>query len=564
MIAAAELRHRSYIVASEIRQSSNDLTRLMRTYAVTADKSYLDQYNAVIDIRAGKRARPVAYDRIYWDFVAAGVSKPRPDGETVSTRMLMTRLGFSAEEFKKLDESIAKSDKLVELEVAAMNLVQNKTANGAPLAPGDAAANQARAIAMLHSGDYHREKAAIMRPLDEFFVLMDQRMDAMRADADKNNAFYFWMLCSALAASAASLVALLTFGSLRIVASIGRMTRFVQVLATGDTSAEVPELQRRDEIGTMADAVQVFRANLIRMRALEEETALARASAEEQRKRTLRQIADSFEAAVGGVIGQVATAAAQLRSIATAMSGSAAQTATQSTTVAVAAEEASSNVGTVAAAAEGLGASVQEIGRQVTGSSDLAQAAVRDADQTGVLVGELRAAVSRVGDVVAMISQIAGQTNLLALNATIEAARAGAAGRGFAVVASEVKALAEQTAKATEEISGHIVRIQGSTGQAVAAIDGITGRIREINAVSASIAAAVERQGGATQDIVHNVVQASLGTTEVTVNITGVAKAAEETGAAASQVLASAGELSLQSDHLAAEIQRFLATVRAA
>jgi methyl-accepting chemotaxis protein len=346
---------------------------------------------------------------------------------------------------------------------------------------------------------------------------------------------------------------------------LGSLVAVLERMAQGDIAAVIKEASRGDEIGAVGKAVEGIKTMVAQKAAEQAEIKrIADAAAAVERKRTMVELADGFERAVGGIVGMVSSSATELQATAQQMTTTANETASQSTAVATAAEEAASNGGTVAAAAEDLGASVQEIGRQVQGSAGLAQVAVGEADQTGQLVQALKATSAKIGDMVGLISNIAGQTNLLALNATIEAARAGEAGRGFAVVAAEVKELANQTAKATEEIARQIGEVQGVTDRAVLAIDGIAGRIKEINGMATSIAAAVEEQGAATQEIVRNVAQAASGTTEVTSNMAGVAQASEETGAAASQVLASASELSRQSEHLSAEVSRFLGSVRAA
>ncbi|WP_244478998.1 methyl-accepting chemotaxis protein [Methylobacterium sp. Leaf106] len=283
-----------------------------------------------------------------------------------------------------------------------------------------------------------------------------------------------------------------------------------------------------------------------------------------EKKMYMNTLTEEFEQSVGKVSGSVNSFSDDLQVSAKLMTKTAMETAELSSLMLSAAEHAAANVSMVAAAAEELGSSVHEIARQVQGSAGLAQAAVGEANRTVAFVGALRQTSSRIGDMVGMISSIAGQTNLLALNATIEAARAGDAGRGFAVVAAEVKELARQTADATKEIAAQIGEIQSVTDQAVSAIDSITDRIREINDVAASIAAAVEQQGTATQEIVRNVAQASSGTAEVTGNLAGVAHASKDTGAAAQQVLLVSDQLSSQSEHLSEEIHRFLSTLRAA
>ena len=354
------------------------------------------------------------------------------------------------------------------------------------------------------------------------------------------------------------------FTTRSIVPPIARMTGIMGKLADGDTSVQVPGIGRTDEIGEMAGAVQVFKDNMIEADRLRAERAEMEVRIAAQRKADMQQLADSFEAAVGNIIEAVSSASIELEAAATSLTKTAENTQHLSTTVAAASEQASTNVQSVASATEEMSSSVSEIARQVQESSQIAVEAVRQAGKTDVRINELSQAAGRIGDVVNLISAVAQQTNLLALNATIEAARAGEAGKGFAVVAQEVKALAAQTAKATEEISSHIVGMQTATKDSVSAIKDISGTINRISEIASVIAAAVEEQGAATQEISRNVQEAATGTTQVASNITQVNQGAAETGSASAQVLSSARSLANESNHLKVEVEKFLTNVRAA
>ena len=340
------------------------------------------------------------------------------------------------------------------------------------------------------------------------------------------------------------------------------MTDSMGILADGNLEAEIPSQDRTDEIGEMAAAVQVFKDNAIEVKRLEEEQKLAEKRAEEEKREMMMHMADDFETSVGGVVNSVSSASTEMQSSAEAMSATADQTSQQSTAASAAAEEASSNVQTVASAAEELSSSISEISRQVSQSTQIAGTAVAEVEGANHKVQGLADAANKIGEVVALITDIADQTNLLALNATIEAARAGEAGKGFAVVASEVKNLANQTAKATEEISSQIGGIQGATQEAVEAIGSIGGIINQMNEIASTIAAAVEEQGAATQEIARNVEQASSGTAEVSSNIANVNQGAAETGQSAQQMLEASSELSQQSETLRKEVDQFLAQIR--
>ncbi len=349
-----------------------------------------------------------------------------------------------------------------------------------------------------------------------------------------------------------------------ITGPVGAMTAAMKRLAGGDLGTEVPAKANKDELGTMAQAVQVFKDNAIRVKALEDAQAALEAKAAAEKKAAMAALADRFEAEVGTVVAGVSHAAEQLQASAGAMSATAEETSRQATAVAAASEQASSNVQTVASAAEELSSSITEISRQVAESSRITAQAVEDVRHTGETVETLALAAQKIGDVVKLISSIASQTNLLALNATIEAARAGDAGKGFAVVASEVKNLASQTAKATDEIGGQIAEIQTATGASVEAMRAIGQTIAKMNEIATGIASAVEEQGAATQEIARNVQQAAAGTNEVSSNIAGVTQAASETGTSASQVKDAASTLGTQSSDLRRSVAGFLTEVRAA
>jgi methyl-accepting chemotaxis protein len=358
-------------------------------------------------------------------------------------------------------------------------------------------------------------------------------------------------------------LASLMIGNRYIASPVRRLTAGMQDIASGRLDIEVPGIERRDEVGEMAQAVLVFRNGLAEAARLEAEQREEQARKEERQKKIEAYIA-SFDTSVAGSLDFLSVSAEELQGTAGSMNRTADLARSQALSVAQASGEASASVQTVAAASEELASSIQEISRQVQESAGIAEQATVEADRTADQVRALAEAAARIGDVVRLINDIASQTNLLALNATIEAARAGDAGKGFAVVASEVKALASQTAKATEEISTQVQAVQGETSQVVTAIEAIGDTITKMNQITAAVAAAVEEQGAATGEIARNVQHAAQGTQQVSDSISGVREAANDAQGASQQVLTAASNLAVQGTQLRQEVAVFLDNIRAA
>ncbi len=498
---AYQNQHLSYRLADELRQSSDDITRNARTYVVTGDPKWEEQFLSVIAIRNGEKPRPVDYHRIYWDFYAATGRAPRPDGAPIPLQQMMREAGFSEAEFALLRQAQQNSDALIQLETVAINAVKGIFADSEGKFTIRRAPDFAMARDLMHGADYHRFKADIMGPIDQFYVVLEERLRATIRTAEERVSFWRAMMGVAVSMILAVSAAAAWLMVLRIANPLVQLSGSMDRLSRGDLAVSIPHADRSDEIGAMGRATSVFRDGLVAAEKLREAEAKRGAELEATRRAAIQEIAADLDRAIGQSVASLSDSSTKLVAEGGKVASTTDAALTQAKTAVQEGTEANNGLQSVSAAAEQLTVAISEVSARVTAVAQTARGAADQADRVTSLIDGLNAASVRINDVTALIGSIAAQTNLLALNATIESARAGDAGKGFAVVASEVKNLAAQSAKATEGIQGEISAMQTIISDVVDVIREIVGRISQLNTENGAIAAAVEEQSATTAEI---------------------------------------------------------------
>ncbi len=558
LVEAYESKYQSYLLADELRQSSDDLTRLVRTYVVTGDPAYEQHYYDVLAIRGGKKPRPANYNRIYWDFVAAGESPPDPPGQTISLRDLMKQMGFTSAEFALLSQATNKSKLLAKSEIQAMNAVKGLFADeeGNYTIQSEPDFKLARDI--LHSEQYHKDKATIMKPVDIFYQKLEQRT---RGEIDARiSQLYFWedVLLGVLFVLLGTVGALAYVLSRRIVHPLIQLKTSMDVIASGRLDQEIPYLERKDELGSMAQGVQIFRQNSAKLVENKQREEKQRALNAAQKAKDMKALANQFQGTIVNVCDNLGGVTTQLQERSLTMQNVVNGTLDQAGNVKSLASMATKNVATVAAAVTQLSTSISEVSEQLKLSSNIANQAVDRATQSQETVEKLVGTSEKIGDIMSLIMDIADQTNLLALNATIEAARAGDAGKGFAIVAAEVKDLASQTMRATEEISVQVTEVQDVTKNTADSIAEITKIIRQINQIATSISGTVAQQDKTTREISTNLNDASTQANDVSKQSDTMTQSCTETNSGTQEVLQAINILSERSKELETTVHDFI------
>ena len=546
---SADLRYRSYLLADELRQSSDDLTRLARTYAVTGDAKYEKQYFDILDIRNGKKPRPEHYERIYWDFVAAGIDKPQPDGATASLQALMKEAGFSEQEFAKLKEAQNNSDALVKNETIAMNAVKGLFDDGTGqfTKKGDPDLELARKLT--HDENYHKYKAQIMKPVDEFLELLDKRTSAAVEQAKQaKTRMQYWVTGLVLFSIAFLVVALLTVYR-RIIAALGGepavASEVVKQVAAGDLSVEIP-VANTDSTSLLA-AMKVMQSNLQKLIGEIQTNADMVASAAKKMTIAAEDVAWSSNQQSASSL-EIAAAMEQSTVSINLMSDSANRAQTISGDSELLMNETS---GVVSEA-------VNRIAKIAT--------VVEQASQTVRTLGQESENVSKI---VLVIKEVADQTNLLALNAAIEAARAGEQGRGFAVVADEVRKLAERTTQSTQEITTMISSMQSSARDAVTCIEDAVANVNEGVILTKRVGESVSRLGASSHEVKGVIIDVSsalreqnAASNEIARNVEQIAQTGERNSGAVGAVAKAATELQQQANSLTDSARHFTTVKR--